>query len=93
MSREERAFWNSLYKLGRKLKNEYEVKALLVVSVHWCTQGTYVNISTSQKQIYDYYGFPKHYYEPKYHAKGARGVAHEVNKIVPSIKETEDWGL
>lgn len=93
LSREERPFWTSLYELGRKLENEYEVKAALVVSAHWCTNGTYVNVSVNQKQIYDYYGFPQHYYDPKYQAKGAPEVAHEVNKMVPSIKETEDWGL
>ena len=93
LSREERPFWNSLHELGRRLEKEHEVKAVLVVSAHWCTKGTFVNISSEQKQIYDYYGFPKHYYEPQYQAKGAPAVAHEVNKIVPSVKATDDWGL
>ena len=93
LSREERPFWNSLHELGRTLEKEYEVKAVLVVSAHWCTQGTYVNVSNEPKQIYDYYGFPKHYYEPKYPAKGAPEVAREVSRIVPSVKETNEWGL
>ena len=54
-----------------KFQQNYEVKAALVISAHWCTRGTFVNISPEQKQIYDYYGFPKHYYDPKYNAKGA----------------------
>lgn len=93
MSKEERPFWNTLYELGQKLKKEYDVKAALVISAHWCTKGTFVNVSHNQEQIYDYYGFPKHYYDPKYHAKGAPEIAKEVSKIVPSINETEDWGL
>jgi 4,5-DOPA dioxygenase extradiol len=85
LSKEERPFWNALYLLGKKLQQEYDVKAALVVSAHWCTKGTFVNTSANQKQIYDYYGFPKEYYEVIYHAKGAPDIAHEVKKIVPSI--------
>ena len=93
VSREERPFWNTLYELGIKLKKEYDVKAAIVVSAHWCTKGTFVNVSQNQKQIYDYYGFPENYYDPKCHAKGAPNIAKEVTKIVSSVKETEDWGL
>lgn len=93
LSKEERPFWNHLFELGRELQKGYEVKAALVVSAHWCTKGTYVNISPEQKQIYDYYGFPEHYYDPKYHAKGAPEIAHAVKNIVPSVTETEEWGL
>lgn len=93
MAKEQRAFWMTLFNLGKKLQSEYEVKAALVVSAHWCTRGTFVNISHEQEQIYDYYGFPKEYYEVFYKAKGAPDIAHEVNKIIPSISETTDWGL
>lgn len=93
MTKEQRPFWNTLFELGKELQNGYEVKAALVVSAHWCTKGTSVNISQEQKQIYDYYGFPKEYYEVKYKANGAPDVAHEVKKLVPAIEETTDWGL
>ncbi len=93
LSKEERPFWNSLFQLGNQLQSNFEVKAALVVSAHWCTRGTFVNTSVQQKQIYDYYGFPKNYYDPKYQAVGAPEIAHEVKKIIPSITETTDWGL
>jgi len=93
VSREQRPFWNALFELGKDLQNHFEVKAALIVSAHWCTQGTYVNTSPEQKQIYDYYGFPKEYYEVIYQAKGAAEIAHEVKKIIPSVSETTDWGL
>lgn len=93
LSKEERSFWNTLFELGRNLEEDYEVKAALVISAHWCTKGTFVNVSPEQTQIYDYYGFPKQYYEPKYHANGAPEVAKEVTRIIPSIRESEDWGL
>ncbi|MES2141039.1 MAG: class III extradiol ring-cleavage dioxygenase [Bacteroidota bacterium] len=93
VSREERPFWNTLFELGKELQKDYEVKAVLVVSAHWCTRGTFVNVSPDQKQIYDYYGFPKEYYEVKYEAKGSPEIAHEIKKLIPSIEETTDWGL
>lgn len=93
VSRDKRPFWNTLFELGQELQNHYEVKAALIVSAHWCTRGTYVNISPEQQQIYDYYGFPEEYYKVEYHAKGAPAIAHEVKKIVPSVGETTDWGL
>jgi 4,5-DOPA dioxygenase extradiol len=92
-TREERPFWNTLHGLGIELKRDFDVKAVLVVSAHWCTRGTFVNVSAEQKQIYDYYGFPKEYYEVKYQANGAPDVAHEVRKMVAGVEETTEWGL
>jgi 4,5-DOPA dioxygenase extradiol len=92
-SRDERPFWNALHTLGADLQNKLEIKAALVVSAHWCSRGTFVNVSNDQHQIYDYYGFPDEYYKVQYHAKGAPEVAKEVARIVPSVKETGDWGL
>ena len=91
--KEQRPFWSALYDLGKNLQHNYDVKAALVVSAHWCTKGTFVNISPEQKQIYDYYGFPKEYYDVQYHAKGAPDIAHEVKKLIPNAEETTDWGL
>jgi len=92
--KEERPFWNSLYNLGEKLQKDFEIKGALVVSAHWCTNDkTKVNISPSQKQIYDYYGFPKEYYDVQYAANGAPEIAKEVSRIIPSIQTTSDWGL
>jgi 4,5-DOPA dioxygenase extradiol len=93
LSKDEKPFWNALYNLGRDLENKYEVKAVLIVSAHWCSRGTFVNISPQQEQIYDYYGFPEEYYKVKYHAKGAPDIAYEVKKLIPNISETTDWGL
>ena len=93
LSREERTFWNTLFQLGKELKKNYEVKAALVVSAHWCTRGTFVNVSPEQQQIFDYYGFPKEYYDVFYKDKGSPEIAKEVKRIIPSVSETTDWGL
>ncbi len=93
-TREERFFWKTLYELGGKLQNNFEIKAALVVSAHWCTNDhTYVNVSNPQKQIYDYYNFPKEYYDVFYQADGAPEIAKEVTKIVTQTEPTTDWGL
>ncbi len=93
VSREKRPFWNALYHLGKELRHKHEVRAALVVSAHWCTKGTFVNVSSEQKQIYDYYGFPDEYYKVLYHAKGAPEVAKEVTTLVKQAEATTDWGL
>ena len=93
LSREERPFWQSLFELGKDLQNRYNVRAALIVSAHWCTRGTFVNLSPEQKQIYDYYGFPEEYYKVYYQAHGAPEIAREVKRIAPSVVETTDWGL
>jgi 4,5-DOPA dioxygenase extradiol len=93
LSREKRPFWNSLFQLGKDLQNKHDVKAVLVVSAHWLTRGTFINVSQEQKQIYDYYGFPEEYYKVQYHAQGNPEIAREVKKIIPAVEETTDWGL
>ncbi len=83
-----------MHKLGEQLQNQFKIKAALVVSAHWCTYNeTKINVSPSQKQIYNYYGFPEEYYDVKYSANGAPDIAREVTEIVPKVEPTTDWGL
>lgn len=93
LSKEEHLFWNKLYELGKDLKANYDIKAVLVVSAHWATTGTFINICPEQKQIFDYYGFPDEYYKVEYHAKGAPEIASKIKNLIPTAKETLDWGL
>ena len=89
VNREDRPFWMKLFKLGQELKESYSVRAALVVSAHWCTNNkTMANSAVQQKQIYDYYGFPEHYYDPKYQAYGAPLIATEITKLVSTIQAT-----
>ena len=81
-------FLTSLTKIGEKIRTEHEIKAILVVSAHWCTKGTLVNVSTAPETIYDYYGFPPEYYTQKYPAPGSPETAKEVAKLIPKVKET-----
>lgn len=40
-------------------------KAILAVSGHWYTRGTFVQKTDAPKQVYDMYGFPEALYQVK----------------------------
>ncbi len=86
-------FLTSLGDVGEKIRKSYEVKAVLVVSAHWCTRGTFVNVSNFPETIYDFYGFPKEYYTFKYPAPGSPQTAKEVTRLIPEVTATTEWGL
>jgi len=79
--------------LGKKIRKKYSVKAILVISAHWCTRGSFVQISPSPKTIYDYYGFPDNYYTIKYPAPGHPEIAKRMAADVNEIKATTEWGF
>lgn len=70
-------------------------QAILCVSAHWETRGSYVTAMDQPKTIYDMYGFPKELYEVKYDCPGSPELA----KIIQSgtsdntIQLDHDWGL
>jgi len=88
-------FLTYLGNLGKELRKKYAIKAVMVVSAHWCTQGTYVNISSNPETVFDYYNFPPEYYAPelKYPAKGAPDIARLVVEDNSVIRTTTEWGL
>lgn len=86
-------FLSYLGDLGKELRAHYKIYAILVVSAHWCTKGTYVNTSPWPSTIYDYYGFPDHYYTQKYPAPGAPELAKQIANELDGVKATTDWGF
>ncbi len=86
-------FLSYLGDLGKEIRAKHEVKAIIVVSAHWCTQGSFVNISPWPETIYDYYGFPKNYYTLKYPAPGSPSLAREISSEISEINTTTDWGF
>jgi 4,5-DOPA dioxygenase extradiol len=67
--------------------------AILVVSAHWLTQGSYVSTTSAPETIYDFGGFPGELYKKTYPAPGSPEYAKEVMKLIPEIKEDHEWGL
>ncbi len=70
-------------------------KAILCISAHWYTRGTYVAITPKPETIHDFGGFPKALFEVQYPAPGAPDLAHFTKKIITSatVQEDNEWGL
>ncbi len=70
-------------------------KAILCISAHWFTEGTFITAGENQKTIHDFYGFPKALFEVEYPAKGNPALADETRALLlPHLaEETDDWGL
>lgn len=81
--------------LTKLAENMPQPKAIIVISAHWLTKGTYVNGSSNPKMIYDYYGFPQEYYEVQYPAPGNPDLAKEVQKLITktNVGWDTDWGF
>lgn len=70
-------------------------KAILCISAHWETKGTFVTAMEKPRTIHDFGGFPKALYEVQYPAPGDPKLAKEVQA---SVKQTavgldQNWGL
>ena len=90
---EDNAFTRTMRSLGEKLEKP---RAILVVSAHWLTAGTYVTSTEKPKMIYDMYGFPEALYDFKYPAPGSPAFAKLVSDTVekPRVKNDDGaWGL
>jgi 4,5-DOPA dioxygenase extradiol len=65
-------------------------KAILVVSAHWLTRGTYVSTNPNPKTIYDFGGFPEEMYKIKYEPVGAPELAKELKEKIDYTKIEAD---
>lgn len=71
-------------------------RAILCVSAHWETNGTFVTAMSNPKTIHDFGGFPKALYEVKYPAPGSPKVATEIKQQIRKtdvILDNDQWGL
>ena len=72
-------------------------RAILCVSAHWETEGTFVTAMTQPKTIHDFYGFPGELYQVQYPAPGSPELAERVRSLVTSTAVRADdgysWGL
>ncbi len=76
------AYIRSLQELGQILPKP---AAVLVVSAHWQTRGTYVTNAALPPTIYDFYGFPPALYQVKYETPGSPAVAQRVREVSGNI--------
>lgn len=69
--------------------------AILCVSAHWFTDGTFVTAMEMPKTIHDFYGFPKELFDVQYPAKGSPELAKETAQLLQPeiVEEDHNWGL
>lgn len=87
---------NTFVNRFQQLQSQLSVpKAIICISAHWLTNGTYVTAMENPKTIYDFHGFPKELYEVDYPAPGSPELASYISSIVEDIQIHHDlsWGL
>jgi 4,5-DOPA dioxygenase extradiol len=69
--------------------------AILCVSAHWETRGTFVTAMEKPKTIHDFGGFPTELFEVQYPAPGSSELAKETKAIIRKTEVGLDdkWGL
>lgn len=78
--------------VGQEIMTEVKPKAVIVFSAHWQGGPNKIKINVAEQTdiIYDFYGFPPHYYEYKFPNKGSPEVAERViEKLVVAGIEVE----
>lgn len=70
-------------------------RAILCISAHWETRGTFVTAMETPKTIHDFGGFPPELYQVQYPAPGSPEWAMETKQIITqtSVGLNYDWGL
>lgn len=76
-------------------KNFEKPKAIICISAHWLTRGTFVTAMEKPTTIHDFAGFPQALFDVQYPASGSLEVAHWTKDSVKSasIQDDFDWGL
>lgn len=89
---EENEFVEGFRKIGKEVPKP---SAILVISAHWETRGTYITAMPKPRTIHDFGGFPPALFAVQYPAPGDPALASEIrNKISNySIQPDESWGL
>ncbi|PVH88831.1 Extradiol aromatic ring-opening dioxygenase [Cadophora sp. DSE1049] len=73
-----------LQKIGREITQEVKPKAVVVFSAHWQGEPNAVEVNTFEttELIYDFYGFPDHYYKETYPNTGSFPLAQHVIEVL-----------
>lgn len=76
-------------------KNLPKPTAILCISAHWETKGTFITAMPMPDTIHDFGGFPQKLFDAKYPAKGNKTLATETQQLVKTAKVelTTGWGL
>ncbi|MGE0764286.1 MAG: 4,5-DOPA dioxygenase extradiol [Bdellovibrionales bacterium] len=86
-------YTKALATLGHSLPKP---KAILMVSAHWMTAGTWVTHMSAPKTIHDFHGFPPELFDVQYPAAGEPQLAESIHKMIddpPIYLDESSWGL
>lgn len=89
----ENDFTKTLQQLGQNLPRP---PAILAISAHWMTEGTWVTHMAQPKTIHDFGGFPQELFNVEYPAPGLPELAEQLHSQIskPEIfADDEKWGL
>jgi len=89
---EDNDFTRTWRELGKSLPHP---KAILAISAHWETRGTYVTGMAQPQTIHDFGGFPRALFEYEYPAPGSEELVRLVQDAVkaPAVQVDQTWGL
>lgn len=89
---EENEFVQGFRKLGTEIPTP---KAILCISAHWETRGTFVTAMEHPQTIHDFGGFPPELFAVQYPAPGSPELAKETKKLITSAEVglDQNWGL
>lgn len=89
---EENEFVSAFRKLGQEI---IRPNAILCISAHWETKGTFVTAMQNPPTIHDFGGFPQALFDVQYPAKGSPELAEETKSIITKTEVGLDdkWGL
>ncbi len=86
-------YTRTLGDLGRRLGRP---RAVLCVSAHWMTEGTWLTHQAKPRTIHDFYGFPKPLFDVQYPAPGDPALAEDIKRMITDIGihlDDEQWGF
>jgi 4,5-DOPA dioxygenase extradiol len=82
-------------KWGKIAQNFDVPKAIICISAHWLTRGTFVTAMEQPKTIHDFGGFPQALFDVQYPAPGSVDVAYWTQEVIHNalVKDDHEWGL
>ncbi|WP_162910506.1 4,5-DOPA-extradiol-dioxygenase [Hymenobacter oligotrophus] len=90
---EDNAFTRMLRQQGEEIRKRQVPNAILVVSAHWLTRGSFVTLNEHPETIHDFGGFPAELFAMQYPAPGAPAYAQQAMALVPDLHGSDEWGL
>ena len=76
--------FSRLQNIGKEITQQVRPKAVVVFSAHWQGEPKTIEVNTAENMglIYDFYGFPAHFYEYQFPNRGDPKLAHRILQLL-----------